>query len=287
MTEYGVSPAFVFSRHTTNYSAADFQDSLHAARNLGFTLFEPEIHHPERVEEWLNGGGERVARLARELDLGVSQFVAHFLMHGFASRTRLANHSDLEALKRVAEVAARFPRCRVLALPLARFQPDDRADTLPQAHAELWELLRSKVAASLAITRAAGLRLALEILPYSLPVNTEGFLRLAGEIGSPDLGINLDTGHAWAQREVMELLPSKLNGRIFGVHLKDNNSDVNLPLAPGKGTIPWVPFLRNLRTSGYRGSLDIEIGCAPDRVAAEYSDGLNYLKSLNLDDAVA
>jgi sugar phosphate isomerase/epimerase len=208
-------------------------------------------------------------------------------MHGFASRTRLADHSDLEALKRVAEVAARFPRCKVLALPLARFQPDDRADALPSAHAELWELLRSKVAASLAITRAAGLRLALEVLPYSLPVNPEGFLRLAAEIGSPDLGINLDTGHAWAQREIMELLPSKLHGRIFGVHLKDNNSDTNLPLAPGKGTIPWRPFLRNLRASGYTGSLDIEIGCAPDRVAAEYSDGLDYLKSLKLDDAVA
>lgn len=287
MTEYGVSPAFVFSRHTTNYTAGDFQESLHAARSLGFAVFEPEIYHTERLGEWLNGGGERVARLATDLDLGVSQFVAHFLMHGFASRTRLANHSDLEALKRVAEVAARFPRCKVLALPLARFQPEDRADALPHAHAGLWELLRNKVAASLAITQAAGLRLALELLPYSLPVNSEGFLRLAGEIGSPDLGINLDTGHAWAQREVMELLPSKLNGRIFGLHLKDNNSDVNQPLAPGKGTIPWVPFLRNLRTSGYRGSLDIEIGCAPDRVAAEYTDGLNYLKSLKLDEATA
>lgn len=286
MTEYGVSPAFVFSRHTTNYSAADFEESLHAARNLGFDVFEPEIYHPERLGEWLNGGGERVARLATDLDLGVSQFVAHFLMHGFASRARLTDHSDLEALKRVAEVAARFPRCNVLALPLARFQPD-AADASPSAHAELWELLRNKVAASLAITRTAGLRLALEVLPHSLPVSPEGFLRLAAEIGSPDLGINLDTGHAWDQREIMELLPSKLCGRIFGVHLKDNNSDTNLPLAPGKGTIPWRPFLRNLRASGYAGSLDIEIGCAPDRVAAEYTDGLDYLKSLTFDDAVA
>jgi len=286
VTEYGVSPAFVFSRHTTNYSAADFQESLHAARNLGFDVFEPEIFHPERLEEWLNGGGERVAHLATDLDLGVSQFVAHFLMHGFACRARLADHSDLEALKQVAEVATRFPRCKVLALPLARFQPE-AADASRSAHAELWGLLRNKVAASLAITRAAGLRLALEVLPYSLPVNPEGFLRLAAEIGSPDLGINLDTGHAWAQREVMELLPSKLNVRIFGVHLKDNNSDTNLPLAPGKGTIPWRPFLRNLRAAGYTGSLDIEIGCAPDRVAAEYTDGLNYLKSLNLDATAA
>jgi sugar phosphate isomerase/epimerase len=67
------------------------------------------------------------------------------------------------------------------------------------------------------------------------------------------------------------------------VHLKDNNSDVNLPLAPGKGTIPWAPLLRGLRAAGYAGSWDIEIGCAPERVEAEYLDGLNYLKSLIID----
>jgi sugar phosphate isomerase/epimerase len=80
----------------------------------------------------------------------------------------------------------------------------------------------------------------------------------------------------------MELLPSKLNGRVFGVHLKDNNSDVNLPLAPGKGTIAWAPLLRGLRAAGYAGSWDIEIGCAPERVQDEYLDGLNHLKSLNI-----
>jgi sugar phosphate isomerase/epimerase len=281
VTQYGVSPAFVFSRHTTNYSVEDFRKSLLAARALGFSAFQPEIYHQERVAEWLNGGGAQIARLARELDLHVSQFVAHFLMPAFASRARLADHSDLEALKRVAEEAARFPGCAVLTVPLARFQPEQP----PISHAELWGLLRDKVAACLAIACAAGLRLALELLPYSLPVNSEGFLRLAAEIGSPDLGVNLDTGHAWAQREVMELLPSKLRGRIFGVHLKDNNSDVNLPLAPGKGTIPWVPLLRGLRAAGYTGSWDIEIGCAPERVEIEYKNGLEFLKSLKIDQA--
>jgi sugar phosphate isomerase/epimerase len=283
MTAFGVSPAFVISRHTTNYSVSDFRNSLHAARALGFSVFQPEIYHPERLGEWLNGGSTQVAVLARELDLGVSQFVAHFLMHGFVSRSRLADHSDLAALKQVAEEAARFPGCAVLTVPLARFQPELLTDSAPASHAELWELLRDKVAASLVIARAAGLRLALEILPYSVLVNSDGFLRLAAEIGSPDFGVNLDTGHAWSQREVMELLPSKLQGRIFGVHLKDNNSDVNLPLAPGKGTIHWVPLLRALRAAGYTGSWDIEIGCAPECVETEYAEGLSFLKSLNID----
>jgi sugar phosphate isomerase/epimerase len=279
VTKFGVSPAFFFSRHTTNYSAEDFRSSLHAVRTLGFGAFQAEIYQREKVTEWLSGGGTQVIGLAKELDLHVSQFVAHFLMPGFATRARLADHSDLAALPPVAEVAARFPGCGVLTVPMARFEPDRTS----VSHAELWERLRDKVAACLAISRAAGLKLALEILPYSLLTNADGFLRLAAEIGAPDLGVNLDTGHAWAQREVMELLPSKLQGRVFGVHLKDNTSDVNLPLAPGKGTIPWGPLLRGLRAAGYAGSWDIEIGCAPERVEAEYLDGLNYLKSLTID----
>ncbi len=279
MTKFGVSPAFFFSRHTTNYSADEFRSSLHAVRALGFAAFQPEIYKREKVAEWLSGGGVQIIGLAKELDLHVSQFVAHFLMHGFSSRARLADHSDLEVLQPVAEVAARFPGCGVLTIPVARFE----LDGTPVSHAELWERMRDKVAACLAISRAAGLRLALEILPYSLLTNADGFLRLAAEIGSPDLGVNLDTGHAWSQREVMGLLPSKLHGRVFGVHLKDNNSDVNLPLAPGKGTIPWAPLLRGLRAAGYAGSWDIEIGCAPECVEAEYLEGFKFLRALNIN----
>ena len=186
-------------------------------------------------------------------------------------RARLADHSDLEALKRVAEVAARFPRCGVLTVPLARFQPDSRGRLAIGAR-RVWETdCGTRWRPCLAITRAAGPASGSRNSAVFTAGECRGFLRLAAEIGSPDLGINLDTGHAWAQREVMELLPSKLNGRIFGVHLKDNNSDVNLPLAPGKGTIPWAPFLRGLRAAGYAGTWDIEIGCAPERVEAEYT----------------
>jgi sugar phosphate isomerase/epimerase len=283
MSGYGVSPAFVFSRHTTHYSVEDCGEALRLACQLGFASFQPEVYHHQRLEEWTRGGAVQLATLARDQGVMASQFVGHFLMHGFGSKAALADGSEVEAVRRVCELAAQFPGCGVLTVPLARYQPDPVADAGAAAHGEAWALLCGKVGTYLEAVRAAGLKFALELLPYSLVVNSDGFLRLVRDLGSPsDLGVNLDTGHAWAQREVMELLPSKLRGRIFGVHLKDNNSDVNQPLAPGQGTIAWAPLLRGIRAAGYTGSWDLEIGCAPEWVAAEYTEGLNHLKSLNI-----
>ena len=41
----------------------------------------------------------------------------------------------------------------------------------------------------------------------------------------------------------------------------------------------WQEFLKNMSTVGYLGSYDIEIGCKPEKVRQEYTDGLIYLQS--------
>ncbi|MDL2229148.1 sugar phosphate isomerase/epimerase, partial [Treponema sp. OttesenSCG-928-L16] len=76
-----------------------------------------------------------------------------------------------------------------------------------------------------------------------------GLVRLIESFGSLSFGYNFDTGHAWADREPIELVPGMLAGRTFGTHLKDNDQKINLSLTPGKGTIPWVPLIRG--PSGY------------------------------------
>jgi len=48
----------------------------------------------------------------------------------------------------------------------------------------------------------------------------------------------------------------------------------------GQGTVPWAPLLRNLRTAGYQGSLDIEIGCPAGEVEHHYRRGLEHLQEL-------
>jgi sugar phosphate isomerase/epimerase len=141
--------------------------------------------------------------------------------------------------------------------------------------------VREKVRRYLGVVSGAGLKLAFEIMPFSVIGGLRRFLALCDEIGSPDLGLNLDTGHAWACRELVPLLPFELQGRIFGTHLGDNRSAENVKLPLGRGTVPWAPFLRNLRAAGYRGSLDIEIGCAAGEVEQRYGEGREFILSLD------
>jgi sugar phosphate isomerase/epimerase len=96
--------------------------------------------------------------------------------------------------------------------------------------------------------------------------------------GLETLGYNYDTGHAWACRERVELLPAKLSGLIYGTHLKDNTQEAPLALAPGKGTIPWDLVLGGLRSAGYAGSWDVEFMCPSAEVQEAYRGGIAKIK---------
>ena len=117
-------------------------------------------------------------------------------------------------------------------------------------------------------------------MPYSIVEGIGGFIDLSHKMNSDKFGISLDTGHAWACRELVELLPLKLKNRIFGLHLCDNDSNINNSLPPGKGSISWEILIKNLIISGYEGSFDIEIICPAQNIDDEYSSGLKYIENL-------
>ncbi len=285
MSSFGVSPAFVFSRHTTAFTPADYVTSLPVMRELGFCSYQPEIYFAAALTAWAEGGARAVQQAAADAGLRASQFVAHFLMESFATAPRLAVlDADVALFRQTVALAKLFPECAVVTVALSPFQADPADLARAGWYQDQQHRLADKIAAYLAVATDAGLRLALEIVPFSLLGNFDAFLRLHTALSAPaNLGVNLDTGPAWANRELIELVPWKLQGRIFGTHLKDNNSDQNRPLAPGKGTIRWGPFLTALHASGYTGALDLEIACPADQVAAEYTAGLAHLRSLNLN----
>ena len=106
---FGVSPAFVFSLYGTGFTVPDFCDALPRIRRLGFDAFQPEIYVRGRVPEWLREAG-RLQRIATDLGLVPTQFVAHFMLEWFASPERLGPDQGLDDLKRVIEVVARVSR---------------------------------------------------------------------------------------------------------------------------------------------------------------------------------
>jgi sugar phosphate isomerase/epimerase len=279
----GVSPAFVVSLYGSGFSTGDFCEALPVIADIGFTAYQPEVYTKEGLADW-SRNARNVHDRASGLGLTPTQFVAHFMLEQFAGPGNLHPESGLDELRQVLDIAGVFSPCRVLTIPAPRFDADWDSPwvTSAQGWRDMRALLVEKVSRYLEIVTPRGLKLAFEILPFSIFGGISRFLALCEEIGSPDLGLNFDTGHAWACRELLPSLPFELDGRVFGVHLGDNLSSENIKMAPGKGTIPWTSLLGSLAEAGYKGSRDIEIGCPPDRVVEEYRSGLSYLMSLNV-----
>jgi sugar phosphate isomerase/epimerase len=279
---FGVSPAFVFSLYGKQFSVKDFSQALEVIKELGFSGFQPEIFTKEALPDWINSGSKTINKKAGELGLQATQFVAHFMMENFSMPEKVSSDSGLEDLKNVIEIAKNFDNCRVLTIPVGQFSIQwDQIQAVNSSWAfDVRKRFVEKINAFLELIKESGMIFALEILPFSIVGGIEGFLAICNELDSPALGINLDTGHAWACREIVPLLPFRLKDKIFGLHLCDNFSTENLSLAPGKGSIEWEPFMKNLLSSGYNGSIDIEIGCEAENVKTEYLAGLKYINSL-------
>jgi sugar phosphate isomerase/epimerase len=256
-------------------------------KRMGFEGFQLEIYHTDRLGEW-ESQGARLSSVARQEGLLPTQFVGHFLRHGFDTRESLFSPFGIEEMKRVVEILGSFPQCRVITVPIPAFQVTSGSLWKRNEYEEVYQRLVEKIASQLEIVESDGLRMALEIVPFSLLGGIEGFLKLRSQLGSTTLGYNFDTGHAYSSKEILPLIPARLSldGTseeaccIYGTHLKDNWGTENLALAPGQAGISWKDLLQTPFLAGYRGSLDLEIVCMAEQVEEEYGRGLRFLQTI-------
>ena len=276
---FGVSPAYFFSRYSTDFTVAQYIEGLDLLKQMGLSGFQLEVFKAERIREWLDGADALSARAAA-LGMTVTQFVAHFLLYSTRDEESFFSDRGFEDMKRVTEIVAKFPDCKVVTLPLSVFNFPAGFSFARDTWAKLWDRLCRKLLGMAVIVESAGFKLALEIVPGSILGGTEGLMRFSRETGNTSVGYNFDTGHAWSSKESIATLPAKLAGRIYGTHLKDNFSFENLALPPGEGSIPWNSVVDGLLRNGYRGSFDLEIACAkPGDVEAAYMKGKKTIQS--------
>lgn len=274
----GVSPAFFFSTYSTDFSVDDYCDGLHLLKKLGLEGFQLEIFHEKRLQEWIEQS-VKIQHKADELGLTVTQFVAHFLLEATKTPQALLSDYGFDQMKRVAGMLQAFPTCSLITLPIPTFEFNAGELMSVELYEKLWNRLCSKILTFSEIVEQNGYRLALEIVPGSLLGGTEGFLRFIRETGNTSIGFNFDTGHVWSSKEPIVTIPAKLQGRIYGTHLKDNFGNENLPLPPGDGNIPWEMLIPSLIASGYTGSFDLEIACDnPSSVPDSYRRGTSCIE---------
>lgn len=141
-----------------------------------------------------------------------------------------------------------------------------------------WAQYVDTVGAMARLAEGKGVRLALEIRPYEMVSNADGASRLIEAIASPALGVVFDTGHLLVQKELLPIAIEKLAGRIFLVHLADNDGVQDYHWAPGRGTVPWEGVLRALAKVGYAGFVNIDVAGAHDDLGAEIRAGRDFIR---------
>ena len=86
------------------------------------------------------------------------------------------------------------------------------------------------------------------------------FADIMREFNHPNLGFNLDTGHALIAGgfEEADEFHAVMAPRIASYHLADNAGDRDSHLAPGHGLVDWDRVFRRAAEFGYAGNMCIE-----------------------------
>ncbi|MGE3191233.1 MAG: sugar phosphate isomerase/epimerase family protein, partial [Vicinamibacterales bacterium] len=117
---------------------------------------------------------------------------------------------------------------------------------------------RQSVRELYAMAEAAGVQVALEVIPNPLSSAEALVALLEDEPDLPRLGMCLDVGHAHMMGEVGEAVET-CSGYLLTTHLHDNGGRADDHLVPYAGTIDWDAALMSLQKIGYEGPWMFEV----------------------------
>ena len=102
-----------------------------------------------------------------------------------------------------------------------------------------------------------------------------------GKIDSSDVGVCLDTGHAYLSGEI-ETVVGKLTGHLTMLHANDNNGNYDDHLPPGEGRIAWPTLLKQISATDFHGTIILELAGDEDleRVLAKALSGRKHLREI-------
>lgn len=133
-----------------------------------------------------------------------------------------------------------------------------------------WEVWVESVKWCAQKARTVGLKLIVEPRVGEIVSNTDSMIRLIEAVNEPNLGAILDTGHQYAQKEILPLSVAKLKDRLMYLHLSDNDSAKNDHFVPGEGTIDWIGLFEALKMNNYQGYAGLDIAKTNEELSVSY-----------------
>ncbi len=110
-----------------------------------------------------------------------------------------------------------------------------------------------------------GLEIAIELEPFPLSLvnSVDTMVRLLDDVGVGAVKANIDISHLVLSKVKPEEL-RRLKGRAAHVHISDCDGRVHGDLPPGRGVVPFAPYLSEIKALGIDGAISIELEYSPE-----------------------
>lgn len=109
-----------------------------------------------------------------------------------------------------------------------------------------------------------GLEIVLELEPFNLSLvnSVDTMVKFLDDVDLEPVKANIDISHLVLSGVAPEEL-RRLRGRAGHVHLSDCDGKVHGDLPPGRGVVPFAPYLREIKELGIDGAISLELEYAP------------------------
>lgn len=251
-------------------------DCLELIRETGFSMIEV-CSSPSHLDYHNH---EEVKKAAAKIeDLGMEAYSFH------APFTKDIDISSLCANRRQSALDDISQAVEAAALLKARYfviHPGPESSFSPPSGERLQriEYTVSTLNRIADLCRSLGVTCVLENkLPHLLFGNTSDILWILDTLDTTDVGVCLDTGHAFLSGDLPNLI-HKLAGHIKMLHVHDNSGQRDDHLPPGDGCIDWNMVLHILERCLFRGVLILELagGHDPSSTMSNARRGRSFLR---------
>lgn len=110
-----------------------------------------------------------------------------------------------------------------------------------------------------------GLEIVLELEPFAMSLvnDIDSMVRFLDDVDAPAVKANIDISHlVLSHVEPAQL--RRLKGRAGHVHISDCDGKVHGDLPPGRGVVPFEPYLQEIKELGIDGAISIELEYSPE-----------------------
>ena len=110
-----------------------------------------------------------------------------------------------------------------------------------------------------------GLKIALELEPFKLSLlnSVDNMVRFIDDCGHEAVRANIDISHLVLAGEPPEAV-RRLRDKAIHVHISDCDGRVHGDLPPGRGVVPFEPYLREIKALDLEGAISIELEYSPE-----------------------